>query len=510
MGADISKDKIRKAYQILSSASKDAYKDIFLVSNEALSKNPFNSGFLDHFLSDDEPPSVPAGAIIYKFLLYYLKSLLQFILYLSRFVEYRLSAFKFYFSVECKELVLIDVVFLMEKIERARSFSDSFMPGLEGLLKKEARHYAYLPSFYSSSYNKKPMELYRTLRILKAGKVPILSEFQLLTISDLLYLLYFIAAYPFHVFKFAMTLNSPDPREAKLLRWDLLNTISHVTFYSFSRYLLGRRIAGLPYEKIRVISWYENRPVYKNLYSGLRANASKVRIYGAQLFLYSKNYLTIIPDENEARFGVIPDKIVTNGPYYIPEKSRLNYAVGPSLRYAKIFSAAVRKEGQKDILVLLPYPIENGESILQMLFDEGLKPYNVVIKAHPGVNIRQLKARVPPRMTIKEEDTYKLFESAKIVIGTSSGTLIEAASLGIPTISVKTNKRFDYHSPLPERGKGLIWEEVSDVNGLIQQVEKFESILNNRPEEIRAISSEYKRMFFCEASEENIKMAFDL
>ena len=74
----------------------------------------------------------------------------------------------------------------------------------------------------------------------------------------------------------------------------------------------------------------------KNFYKGLRSDSGKVEIYGSQLFFYSKDHLNIVPDENEMRFSILPDMILSNGPAMIPKASRLNFAVGPSLSYAKI------------------------------------------------------------------------------------------------------------------------------------------------------------------------------
>lgn len=36
-------DKLKKAYDVLSSVNEEAYKDIYLLSNQVLSKNPFAS-----------------------------------------------------------------------------------------------------------------------------------------------------------------------------------------------------------------------------------------------------------------------------------------------------------------------------------------------------------------------------------------------------------------------------------------------------------------------------------
>ena len=442
-------NKIGSAYEAISLFNKTAYTDLFMISNEILSKSPFNNKFFDHYLSGEEPSATGVWLVFYKIVLYYIKSTAHFISYLARFIEYLLSGYRPNLPASGEELVVVDTVFFVEKIINDNNFSEMFMPGISDVLIREAKSYAYLPLFYSRAYGKKPFEILRTMKILMKKEVPVLCEFYLLNASDLLLLTLFIAAYPFRLLRLSRRLKS-GIFDQRVLKYELLRTIDNVTFYSFSRYLQGRRVAKLPYRKIKVISWYENKPIYKNFYKGLRINWDKVSIYGAQLFLYSKHYLTLIPDENEQVFGVVPDKIISNGSYYMPNRSKLNYALGPSLRYAKIFSTKLLRENQRDILVLLPYPIDNGISVLNILSSLGVIKNNVNIKAHPGLDISKLPVKIPSNVKVRYEDVYKLFETTKMIVGSSSGTLIEAASLGIPVISVRTDKRFDYHNPLPE------------------------------------------------------------
>jgi hypothetical protein len=106
---------------------------------------------------------------------------------------------------------------------------------------------------------------------------------------------------------------------------------------------------------------------------------------------------------------------------------------------------------------------------------------------------------------------YELFKTAKIVIGAASGTLIEAASLGILVISVKNINRFDYN-PLPEYGKGIIWEEVTNSIELKGTIARFEAALKDevKNSEIEKVAKEYKRMFFCEPIEENMIRSLEL
>jgi UDP-N-acetylglucosamine:LPS N-acetylglucosamine transferase len=194
----------------------------------------------------------------------------------------------------------------------------------------------------------------------------------------------------------------------------------------------------------------------------------------------------------------------------MPEKSNLKYEIGPSLRYSKVFTTQINKEEQRDILVFLPYFKEEIESIIRIIKDGIAFSRQVFVKAHPATTIAKYRSIFPSNVNIVNKDSYKLFKEAKIIISNASGTLIEASSLGIPVIFVKNSSSLEYNNPLPEYGRGIIWEEATDCEELNNKIVEFEESLNYKAEEINAIASAYKQMFFCEPTEENIIKAFDL
>lgn len=503
------RDRIKKASNAISLVNKEAYKDVFLLSNHVLSRSPFDNNFLNRYLNRENVKGYPLYRLSFRLLSYYLKSFFHFMMYLLKFVEYYLSSFKFSPSVKNKDIIIIDTIFNIEKIEREGRFRDLFFCGLKETLEKREKHYAYLPFFYSTSYHKKPFELYRILKILKKEKVPVITEYQLLKFHDTLKILQFIITYPLHIFKLISMLKA-DTYEIRLLRYELLDTLDQVTFYNFSRYLTGKRAVRLPYKNFKVISWYENQPLHKNLYKGLRSDTSKVEIYGAQLFIRPMDLIYMEPDKNEEPFGVVPDCIVSNGPFYIPENSGFRYRLGPSLRSRDIFQTQVQREKQKSIVVLLPFFNDDAENILEIISDARLSSRKILLKPHPAIPLKKYRHAVPGHIIMTNEDVYKLFQEAKIVIGASSNTLLEASSLGIPVISVRNNKRFDFYNPLPEYGEGIIWEGITNSEELIRQINKFDCVLKGNHKEIDIVANRYRRMFFYEVTDENIGKAFDL
>lgn len=478
-----------------------------MLSNQILSKNPWNSKFLDSYLFHRSPSRLSIGNMIIKLVRYYFISFTAFFLYAVAFIMHGKSRVKTKSSGTDEELIIIDTFFLADEILRTGRFKDKYFPELEKTLEKLEKQYFYLPVFYPPIAN--PLNLYPLLRILKKGNIPVLTEYQLLSIADIAYILYFIVVYPWHVISFSKKLKKGNGYETGLIHSEILNTIGSVTFHSFSRYLQGKKISQLPYKKIKVISWYENQVVHKNLYKGLRNNKSKVAIYGSQLFLYAMTDLNIIPDENEMIHDVVPDQIVVNGPAFIPPVTKLEYRVGPSLRYVNLFNARISKNEKRQILVLLPYDDNLSTYILRIVSASALFDRKVLVKFHPASEIGRFRHLLSPHFKIVNDNIYSLLSTTRIAIGCASGTLIEATSLGIPVIVVNDPKHF-HDNTLPEYGKGVVWDEADNSDMLEILVDKYQKALDDNWDEIAIVADHYKKMFFCEPTEEKIIEAFDL
>lgn len=500
----MAKDILQEVYDFISGINQKAYKDIYLLSNQVLSKNPFTNNFLRKYILRKDAGPFNAFRLVCKLSLYYINSIRFYLCYCFNCFLGKMFSPRKVFSGKRKEIVIIDVFFLVDQIENSKIYRDPYFPGLEDVLKKKNCDYAYVPVFY---WIRNSFSFIKMLRKLRSQNVPVLPEFRLLTFLDLLHIGYFLLRYPFHVIKLA---NSLENRgfALKLLRYELFDTLDQVTFLSFSRYLQGRRVAKLPVDSIKVISWYENQVIGKNFLKGLRSGGEKIKTYGAQLFLYPRSCLNIIPDKNERIFGIVPDNILVNGPEFIPRGTNLNFSVGPSLRYSRIFNDRIKKADQVEIVVLLPYSTEDAENILRVI-SESSSNRRFLVKMHPGFKNYPFKYLSSPKFMIKDEDSYSLFNQAKIVISCGSGTLLEATSLGIPVISIRNPARFD-SNPLPGIGKGVIWEEAVSGDEIEKKILQLEKALVDNQDDIARISNEYKKMFFNEISDDAIIKAFEL
>lgn len=503
--------KLAEAYDCLSSISQMAYKETYLISNQVLSKNPFTSAFVRKVVFSLQADKVGLTRIWKKLLRYYAKSGRLFLHYILIFVLYRIMGMRDQrvLSGPGSDLVLINTFFLVESIRREGRFEDKYFPGLEDVLKERNRRFAYFPVFYEAGG---PLKLLSILRFLRRQSVPIICEFDLLKQVDLLRLFFFVVAYPFYVIRLASQ-TSGKTEILKVLKEELLSTLDQVTFHGHLRYLAGRRLAEFSDHNLKVISWYENQVIDKNLYKGLRQGRSNIVIYGAQLFLASRAELNTVVDENERRFDVIPDRILVNGSGFLPETANEMYSVGPSLRYKRLFEVRLDSNKQNKILVLLPYYREDAYYILETVLKASIQDYELIIKGHPAHPefFEDLKkpGLLPRNWFFADDNIYELFPYAKIVIGAASGSILEAASLGIPVILITRPESMD-SGILPKYGKNMIWEETQSAQQLGEYLRSFEERLVRDRARIAAIAEYYKQQFYCYPSEEKIIDAFDL
>ena len=100
--------RIRKAFEFLSSINQTAYKNIYLLSNEVLSKNPLTNNFLSRFLQEEAPQPINRLYVFSKFLHYYFKSIVHFTLYLLNFIVFYVSRLRYAINYTHKEFILID------------------------------------------------------------------------------------------------------------------------------------------------------------------------------------------------------------------------------------------------------------------------------------------------------------------------------------------------------------------------------------------------------------------
>jgi hypothetical protein len=218
--------------------------------------------------------------------------------------------------------------------------------------------------------------------------------------------------------------------------------------------------------------------------------------------------MNIFPDEKEIPFKVLPDKILVNGPGYRFKMDHIFVKVGPALRYRYLFNDAPKPLKGEIILVVLPYWDHLIRDILEIIHDVDW-PKPLKIKFHPTVDWKKYKKMIPLKFSVTSESLHELFFSSNMVVGDSTGAIIEAVALGIPVINISKPTSFS-HEYLPKTGKGIIWDQAKEAGEVSTLITHFQKILKENPEKLKEEGARLKSLYFAEPTDELIDQAFEL
>jgi len=509
----MNEDKVMNEYMddlfdSISKFNKTAYMHRYMLSNPVANKN---IPYVDHVLSQRNNgigrfSVVVIFEVLANIVKYYIKSFAAYFVFIIEFIIYKSTMQKVILD-DPNGAICVDVWVNVSKYQQDGRFYDKYFSGLYEVLDKRKLKYYFIPRFYNKKF--KFIEIYRMFRFFKKNSVPVMSIYQLTTVIDFYKLLRFIVCYPYIVISSA---RKEKVKSALMVgfKYELITSIRDVTMYSYQQYLYGNNIANLGVKKI--VSWYENQTTDKNLYAGLNKSADDVYIYGCQLYIVPKSLISYRPVLSDVKFGIVPNKVLVNGKHYLNEMPDINNYSGPSLRYRRLFNVVSEGGAQKDtILILLSYFSEQIRVVLEVVSRTKVSGRKFVVKFHPATNIPDYVDSISSNLIISEDNLYDLLEEAKIVIGSATGSLVEAAALSIPSIVIEDGLSIT-HDYFDGYGKGVIWEFARtsyDVEKLLSEYE--DKLLSN--EYVRALDecSEYLlENYFTEPSEAKIIDAFDL
>ena len=141
--------KVEDIYEYMSRASRKAYSDPYLIVNDVLCKQDTQGFVLERCVLGDTPQKVTFLFAAKKVILYFLKNLAAYLLYIVTALAHRLS------RQSCRlpekgELVILDTYFRVREILDSGKFSDSFFPDLVDALERRKLKYVYVPRFFGS------------------------------------------------------------------------------------------------------------------------------------------------------------------------------------------------------------------------------------------------------------------------------------------------------------------------------------------------------------------------
>ena len=489
-----SKDKF---HIYINNIKKNSTRDIYTIINTTLIKNPYNTSFPKKFFLNlhDVKKENKFFLFIKSTCKFYIKQFYLLFSYLIAFILFKIFYKKN--KIEEKKIIFIDIFFLVDNIIKDNKLNENYFKGLYPVLDKLHKNHIFLPRLYGIGKN--PFKILKLFKILNKDDRNFLFEFELLSFKDFILISKMIIVYPFKTLRL---LQKEKSNEDALFNNELVNDIASVGFDAFSRYIYGKNIAKLNNISI-IYSWSEFQVIERSFNFGIRKNNKNINITACQFYLNYETYFNSYIDDIDFDMFSSPHRVLVNGKYYILDRKKLQYNTGVSLRYQSIFDfTGIQSE---DNVLLLGSYIENDTKYML----ESVKEFdNIIFKNHPAINISKLGA-LSTNITMSNDNIYTLFKNAKLVIGTASGTLVEAVACGISVIVIASQDNLTAN-PLIDYGKGKIWDIAFNKDNVKILYNNLISYKENNKEEIENISQWYKENFFIEPTEENIIKAFNL
>jgi hypothetical protein len=468
--------------------------DIYTIINPTLIKNPYTSEFPKRFFLNDIRQVNSIILFIKNLFKFYLKNTYLLASYLTAFIIYKL----YYRKKRKSELkIIIEVFGLIDKANKSGEFSEDYLTGIYKIFEKYNTGYAILLRPYQVGKN--PFKLKQFFQIINKDERDFLFEYELLKLRDFFTLFGLMFLYPFKTLRL---LRKERSKRDKIFNQSLLMDIKYFSFDGLTRYVLGNNLAKIDSIE-RVFSWSEFQVMERGFNYAIRKNNQKIELNALQFFLNYEVYFNSYIDDLDYDMSSSPYEVFVNGSHYIKNRERVRYSIGVSLRYKDIFRFKRQKDGEK-ILILGSYVESDTKYMLDSVKGFG----SIIFKNHPAVNIKRF-GELPKNITVSNDNIYKLFESVKIVIGTASGTSVEAVACGVSTIIVASQDNLTAN-PLVEYGRGKIWDLVFEKEELKDSMNALLEFKKNNQHEIDTISTWYKDNFFVEPTEKNIIKVFKL
>ena len=103
----------------------------------------------------------------------------------------------------------------------------------------------------------------------------------------------------------------------------------------------------------------------------------------------------------------------------------------------------------------------------------------------------------------------KLLPRAFMVVGSSTGAMVEALALGIPVISVNKLNSLS-HDVMPEIGKGIIWDRAEGAEGVSKLIAQFQDTIDKNSTRLKEEGIRVRSFCVSEPTNELIDQAFEL
>ena len=484
-----------KFHAYIDKIKQSAPINFYTIVNPALVKNPYISQFPKDFFTQTMGHQRNVIGFLKNVIVFYSKNIYLLISYGIAFM-----LFKIFYHKKREEIQLetvIDVFLLVDKINSNGIFQENYFGELYNYFEKYNRPYSILPRLYNIGKN--PFKLISFFKIINHDRRNFLFEFEFFRWKNFMEMFIMVLCYPWMTLKLFQT---EKTLEDTIFNQSLISEIKVFNFQSLTRYILGKNIAKLKNVK-QIYSWSEFQVVERSFNYAIRRQNDTIRLIACQFYLNYETYFNAYIDDLDYTLKTSPHEVFVNGSYYILQRKNIKHTVGVSLRYQKLFEFKGIIHAH-DVILLGSYIEEETKHMLQSI--EQFK--NVFLKNHPAVDIKRLGS-IPSHVRVVTADIYTLFEYAKVVIGSASGSLVEAVACGVSVVVLASKDNLTAN-PLVAYGQGKIWDIAFSKEEVFEVYDKLLYYRNKNSEEIKKIALWYKENFFVEPSEENIIRVFGL
>jgi hypothetical protein len=492
--------KIESLYSYVSRIKQQKKIDIHSVINTTLVMNPYTTNFPKDFLLGHFKQENKFKLFIFHSVKFYLFNIMRFIFFIQMFFYYKLLYKKSKYAIFKNDLIL-DLFIDISRVVKEGSFSENYFSALYPILKEKKLSYVFVPRLHGLSHNpiKARKQLISFFKIINQDDNHFLFEFELFSFNNFLELIWLYLCYPFKTLRL---LSKEKNRQDIVFNTHLLKDISKQSVVYFTRYILGKNISKI--QNISdIYSWSEFQVVERAFNYAIRRN-SDIKINACQFLVSYPVYFNMHVQDIDEISDFAPNRVLVNGSHYLLKRKEVNYQLGASLRYQKLFEYKSQYLGS-NIVLLGSYFIDETMNMLKLVsnFDA------VLFKGHPAIDVDVYRDSMGENIKVINENIYDLFPKTALIIGSATGSLVEAIACGVSVVVVARKNEL-ITNPLVDMGQGKMWDIAFNVTELEQKMKKLLEFRNKNMDEIKDIAIWYKNNFFIEPSEENIVKTFEL
>lgn len=391
--------------------------------NPFLSKCPYHS----NFYAFHHQKKFRFFLCLFRIISFYPEFIVRFIKFIFSLIVFKM----FGRPQDQLDFHFIDTYISSKKAVEKGGVFDSYLPGLEEEVARDGGRVAYLAKL--SSFNSGLIDDFLLVRTRNSFKHPIFFSQDFITFRQSVSIFVLGILYPIRIVAVV----------AKLLlqgRVFLANcfgdSIRGVVFEGLVRHFVGNSFGHRSTSK-RIYSFCEYK-LYDRVFYKAVHRSSDIQIFGCQFFVDYPMWINTKIHYKDVVLGLAPDFLLVNSRFNLGGHTHSAMVVGQSLRYGYLFeNTQLAGASQYDYLVLLPMDGAAARSLVDAVVAAGIPGNRVCVRPHPASSIGRVRRFVPRSWSfVLDQSLVECILKSRVVVGSGSGTLLEAAVLGRSTVVV--------------------------------------------------------------------------